>query len=145
MSLLLGFDQLGDQLNDLVETNAFSPTAGFDAQGGGQMRFSGARVPDQQQVLALLKILALDQFQHQRLVHAGAGLEVERIERLMRRELGRLDASFDHPPFTVDHFQFDQTCEELNMVMSLCGALAGQLAIFPQHRWQAERFEPMVQ
>ncbi|TDW36229.1 hypothetical protein LY39_02775 [Roseinatronobacter bogoriensis subsp. barguzinensis] len=31
------------------------------------------------------------------------------------------------------------------MILSLCGALPSELAIFSQHSWQTERFEPMLQ
>ena len=108
MSLLPGFDQLGDQLNDLVETNAFSPTAGFDAQGGGQMRFSGARVPDQQQVLAILKVGTSHQLRDEGFVDGRLRGEVEGLEGLGRWEFGRLESSISGTTLAVDQLQLTQ-------------------------------------
>jgi hypothetical protein len=75
---------------------------------------------------------APSQFQHLDLVEARDRLEVEAVQTFDRRELRRLDPTLDHPPFAVDHLQFHQPAEELDMVQPLGGALPGQLLVFPQ-------------
>ena len=48
------------------------------------------------------------QFQHQRLVDAGAGVKVELVERLVGREPGGFQPTFPGFPFPFDQFQFTQ-------------------------------------
>ena len=56
-----GFHQLRDQLCDLIEAHATTLTAGRDSQCGGDMRFFRARIPDEQNVLPLVDVLAQGQ------------------------------------------------------------------------------------
>ena len=94
------------------------------------------------------------QFQHLHFVERRDRLEVEadplpgracaaclRGEAFDRRELRRLDPALDHPPFTVDQFQFHQTGQEPDMVQPLGSALARQLVVFPEEGWQLQRLE----
>jgi hypothetical protein len=59
------------------------------------------------------------QLQHLHLVQCRDRLEVEAVQAFDGEELGGLDPSFDHPPFAVDHLQFDQTGKELDMIQPL--------------------------
>jgi len=72
------------------------------------------------------------EFHHLHLVELGDRLEVEAVEAFGRRELRRLDAALDHPPFAVDQLEFHQSGQEADMVLSLRGALARELVVFPQ-------------
>jgi hypothetical protein len=55
------------------------------------------------------------------------------------------EGALDHPAFPVDHLQFDQARQELDVVQPFCCCLLGQFAIFPQNGRQPQRFEAVVQ
>jgi hypothetical protein len=96
-------------------------------------------------VLAPLDPFAAGELQHLHLVEAGDRLEVEAVEALGGRELCRLDAALDHPPLSVDQLQLHQPGQELHMILPLGGALAGELAVFPEEGRQLQRLEVMVE
>ena len=96
-------------------------------------------------ILAPLDPLTPRQLEHPHLVEAGDSFEVKAVETFDRREAGRLDPPFNRPPLTIDQLQFDQPGKELDMIQPLGGALAGELAIFPQEGRQLQRLEVMVE
>lgn len=55
------------------------------------------------------------------------------------------EGALDHPAFSVDHLQLDQTPEELNMVQPFRRGLLGQFAVFPQNGWQPKGLQTVVQ
>jgi len=55
------------------------------------------------------------------------------------------EGALDHPAFPVDHLQFDEAREELDMVQPLGCSLLGQFAVFAQNGWQPQGFEAVVQ
>ena len=109
------------------------------------MGLAGARRAKGDDVLAPLDPFTTRQFQHLHLVQGGDCLEVEAVQAFDSRELCGFDPALDHPAFPVDHLQFDQACEELNMVQPFRRGLLGQLAVFPQNGRQPQRFEAVVQ
>jgi hypothetical protein len=94
-------------------------------------------------VLAAFDPVAAGQFQHLHLVQLGDRPEVEAVEAFGDRELRGLDAPLDHAPFPVDKFKLDQTGQELDVVLALGRALAGELVVFPQKGRQLQRLQVM--
>jgi len=74
-------------------------------------------------ILAPINPFATRQLQHLHLVQGRDRLEVKTVQAFDGWEFGDLDPSFDHPLLTFDHFQCDQVGEELDMILTLCGAL----------------------
>lgn len=56
-----------------------------------------------------------------------------------------LDPPFDHAPFPVDEFQFDQAGQELDVIAPLGRAESGLLVVFPQDGRQLQPLQLMVQ
>ena len=83
------------------------------------------------------------QFQHEHLVEAGNGGEVERVETLHRREAGGSNPPLDGPALTVDELELDQPEQVARVVHALAGAFARHLVIFPQHGRQLQPLEMM--
>ena len=81
LPLLVGLQQQRDQLGHAEEADLACPGRRRPCPGRGQVRLAGAAGADQQDVLPLVEVLALDQLQHQRLVDAGPGREVELVEQ----------------------------------------------------------------
>ena len=69
--------------------------------------------------------------------------EVEAVEALHGRELGRLDAALDHAPLALDQLQLGQPQQVAGMVDAFGGALAGDLVVLAQERRQLQRLEVM--
>ena len=78
------------------------------------------------------------------LLRLGIALKSKLSRLFDRGELGCLDPPLDHPPFAIDHLQFDQPGKELDMIQPLGRALPGDLAVFPQEGRQLQRLEVMV-
>ena len=82
----------------------------------------------------------------QRLVHRRAGREVERVQRLRRREPGRLQPPLGRPPLPLDQLQLAQLQQEPEVVDVLGGARAGRhLLALGRHRRQLQRLEVVLQ
>ena len=64
LTFLFGFQQQGDQLGDAEEADLAALSAGGHAQRRGQVRLARPAGTDEQNVLALVEVLALDEFQH---------------------------------------------------------------------------------
>jgi hypothetical protein len=70
--------------------------------------------------------------------------EVEAVQALGRRELRGLDATFDHPAFPLDQFQFAEPEQVLDMILAFGRALPGQLGVFVVDGRQAELLEMVL-
>ena len=79
LTVFAGFEQLGNESCDGDEAYALALSAGGVSQGRSEVGLSGAGVADEQDVLVLVEILAAHQFEDERAVDAGLGLEVEGI------------------------------------------------------------------
>ena len=111
LPVLPAFEELGDQSGNGEEADAPSLLTGGEGQGGGQVGLAGARVPDEEHVLAAVDVLAPDQLADQFVVDGRLGVKVERIERLNHGEPGGLDAPFGGTDLTVQRFPFRQPQE----------------------------------
>ena len=76
---------------------------------------------------------------------ASAPNEVERVERLVRREPGRLQSPVGRTTLAIDQFQFAQLQQEAEMIDILGGTATGDFGAFAEHRRQLERLEVMLQ
>jgi len=65
LALLAAFEELGDEAGDTEEAHAPSLLAGGDGEGRGQVGLAGARVPDEEDVLVAVHVVAPDEFPHQ--------------------------------------------------------------------------------
>ena len=106
---------------------------------------AGAGVADRDDVLAALDVLRARQLHHQRLVQGRQRREVEAVEALHGRELGRLDAALDHAPLAIDQLLLGQPQQEAGIVDAFGGALAGDLVVLAQEGRQLQRLEVVGQ
>ena len=95
--------------------------------------------------LAALDVIAAGEVQHQHLVEARDGLEVEALELFDDGEPGLPDAAFDEAALAVDHLHLHQPSEELHMIQALGRALARQFLVFPQEGRQLELLQVMFE
>ena len=109
------------------------------------MRLACTGIPDQQEVLALLKVFAAQQLPHQRFVDRGLGLEVEAVDGLGHRELRLLDPSLGGSPFPIDQLPLDQAQQVLRIAAPLLTAHRAHAGVVPQDRGQPQRLEVMLQ
>ena len=79
------------------------------------------------------------QLHHERLVQRRKSREVETVEALHGRELGRLDAALDHTPLAIDQLQFGELQQITRIVDALGGALARHFVVLAQECRQLER------
>jgi len=93
----------------------------------------------------VLDVLAACQLHHQRLVQGRQGREVEAVEALHGRELGRLDAALDHAPLAVDQLLLGQSQQEAGIVDAFGGALPSDLVVLAQEGRQLQRLEVVGQ
>ena len=93
--------------------------------------------PIEQNVLALVDVLAARQFVDQHLVDRGPGGEVERVERLDGRKARRLQPPLGRPLLTVEQFEFEQLEEVAEMVDVVGGTPRRNLLALGRHRRQA--------
>ena len=130
--LVARLDHLMDELGGGGEAHGEALLAGGEAEGQGDVRLADARGPKQDRVLATIDIVAAGEVQHQHLVQARDGLEVEALELFDDREPGLPDAALDQAALAVDRLHLHQPGEELHVIQALGRALAGQLLVFPQ-------------
>ena len=119
--------------------------AGGETEPQSDVALAGAGVADRDDVLAPLDVLRARQLHHQRLVQGRQRREVEAVEALHGRELGRLDAALDHAPLAIDQLQLGQPQQIARIVDALGGALACDLVVLAQERRQLERLEVVRQ
>ena len=100
-------------------------------------------IAERDDVLAAQDELASSELEHQHLVEARNGGEVEGVEAFDRREACRLDPPLDHPPFPLDQLQFGKAQQATDMVDALGGALPGELVVLAQEGRQLQRLEVM--
>ncbi len=107
------------------------------------MGLAGARIAERDDVLPTVDVLTASELQHQGLVEAGDGLEVEAVETFDGGKAGRLDAPLDHAAFTVDQLQLGEAQQKARVVHVLCGALSSKLLMLAQEGRQLELLEVM--
>jgi len=116
LPLFLGLQEQGDQLGHSEEADSLASAAGGDAEARRQMRFSRTARTDQENVSPLVEVISLDELQHERLVDAGAGREVELVECLVGREAGGLQSSLGRLTLPLDQFQFGQLQQKAEVI-----------------------------
>jgi len=89
--------------------------------------------------------LAPGQVQDQRLVEARGRREVERLERLDRREPRRLEPPLGRSPLALDQLQLAELQEEAQVVHVLGGAAPGHLLALRRHRRQPQGLQVVLQ
>ena len=105
------------------------------------MTLPGAAVAERDDVLPADDELAAAEVQHQHLVEARDGGEVEGVEALHRREPRGADAAFDDATLPVDQFQFHQAQQVAGVVDAALRALARHLVVLAQDRRQLQLLE----
>jgi len=105
------------------------------------MALAGAAVAERDDVLPAQDELAAAEVQHQHLVEARDGGEVEGVEALHRREPGGTDAALDDATLAVDQFQFHQAQQVAGMVDPDLRAPARHLVVLTQDRRQLQLLE----
>ena len=76
------------------------------------------------------------EIEHQHLVEARDGLEVEAVELFDDGEAGLPDAALDQASLAVDHLHLHQPGQELHVIRAVCRALA-RVSRIPAGRWAA--------
>lgn len=92
------------------------------------MCLAGSAVSDRDDVVARGDVLAAGEFQRQRLVERGDGGEVEGVEALHRGKARGANAALDRAAFAVDQFEFDETQQIADMIVSVARGLDRDLA-----------------
>jgi hypothetical protein len=138
-----GLNQLVHQGGGGDEADRQALLAGRQPQPERNVRLAGAAVADRDDVLTARDVLAAGKLQDQGLVQRGERHEVETVEAFHRREPRLLDATFDHPAFPLDQFEFGQAQQIAGMIDPFGGALLGELVVFAQEGRQPERLEMM--
>jgi hypothetical protein len=119
--------------------------AGCKTESQTDVSLPRAAVADRDDVLAARDIFRSRQLHHQRFVQRRKGREVETVEALHGRELGRFDAAVDHTPLAINQLQFSESQQITPIVDALGGALPRDLVILAQEGRQLERLEAVRQ
>ena len=127
------------------ERNGEALLAGGQPQGQGDMGLAGAAVAECDDVLPAQDELAAPQLQHQHLVEARDGGEVEGVEALHCREPGGTDTALDDAALAVEEFQLQQAEQVAGMIDAALSALARHLVVFAQDRRQFQLLEVVAQ
>ena len=143
--LVAGFHQLVHDGGSGREADRQSLLAGGQAEPQRNVALAGAGVAERDDVLAALDVLAARQLHHQRLVQGRQRREVEAVEALHGRELGRLDAALHHAPLAIDQLLLGQPQQEAGIVDAFGGALPGDLVVLAQEGRQLQRLEVVGQ
>ena len=93
------------------------------------MGLASPAVAQRDDILAASDILAAGEFQHEHLVEAGDGGEIECLEVLDRRK----------PCLAVEKLKLDEAQQVTDMVDAIAGGLARDLLVSAQDGWQ---FQP---
>jgi hypothetical protein len=93
------------------------------------MGLAGSAIAEGDEVLAASDILAAGKLQHEHLVEAGDGGEIECLEVLDRRK----------PCLAVEKLKLDEAQQVTDMVDAIAGGLARDLLVSAQDGWQ---FQP---
>ena len=135
-AFVAGFDQGGDELGGAVEADLVAAGACFGGERGGEVALAGAGVADEQDVLALVDVLAAGELGYQPLVHRRAGGEVEALERLHGREPGGLQPSLGGALLSLEQLEFAEL-EEVGEVVLVVGRGLGGDLLGTRRRWSA--------
>ena len=115
------------------------------AERRGQVGLAGPGVPDHQDVLPLVDVLAAGQLGDQHLVDRGPGGEVEGVERLDGREPCGLQAPFGRALLPVEEFELQELEQVGEVVDVVGGGLGRHLLALGGHRREAERLQVVLQ
>ena len=119
------FEHMGNQGGDSEEAHPPALGASGKTQGGGQVRFTGPGVTDEQDVFALLDILPAHELAHECFVDRGLGFESEALEGLEDGKAGILDSPLGGPLFAFNELAFDQLQQEGGVIEPVPGAGRG--------------------
>ena len=144
-SFVARFHQLMHEGGRGGEGDAEPLLAGGKTESQGDMRLAGAGIAERDDVLAAQDELASSELEHQHLVEAGNGGEVEGVEAFDRREACRPDPPLDHSALPVDQLQLHQAQQVAGMIDAVAGAFARDLVVFPQNGRQLQLLEVMRQ
>ena len=142
-ALVTRLHELVDQRGRRGERDREALLAGCQSESQGDVRLAGAGVAERDDVLPTEDVAAARQLQHEHLVQARDGGEVEGVEALHRREACRPDPALDHAPFAVDQFQLNQPQQIAGVVEAAPGAVPGDLVVLAQDRRQLQLLEVM--
>jgi len=115
--------------------------ASGESEREGNVGLAGAAIAKRDDILAAQDVLAAGELQHQHLVEAGNGGEVERVEAFDGRKPSGADPSLDGAALAVDKLELDEPEQIARVVDVALGAFAGHLLIFTQHGGQLELLE----
>ena len=116
----------------MVKATEKAALASRQAERKTNMRLARAAIAERDDVFARDDVLAARQLQDERLVERGDRRKVESVEALYRREPGGADAALNHPSFTVDEYEFDDSQQIADVVLAVARGFKGNLLIFPQ-------------
>src|SRR5262249_35225185 len=121
------------------------PPTRLSRQGRGDVRLAGPRVADHDDRLPAVDELAAHQLGDEYLVQGWLGGEVEVLQRLERREAGRLQPPLGRPPLPVEQLQLGQLEQEGQVVGVIGRAPLGHLLALGQDGRQSQRLEVVLQ
>ena len=108
------FEHMGNQGGNPEKADSPALGAGGKAQGGGQVRLTGAGVTEKEHVFVLIDIFPAHEFTHERLVDRGLRFESEALRSCLneRRESGVVEpvsgaGRGDRRPLAQDGGQFE--------------------------------------
>ncbi len=87
--------------------------------------------------------LAAGQFEHQHLVDAGDGGELEGLEGFDGGKVRGANAALDHAAFAVDELELNQAHQIAGVIEAFSGALGCELGVFAQNGRQLQLLEMM--
>ena len=143
--LVARLDQFMDNGGSGGEAGLDAMLTGSQADPDGEMGLTDPAGAQRDDVLSPLDELGAGQIEDQLLVERGNDIEVECLQAFYGREPGRLDAALDHARLAVDQLQLDQACQIADMIDVLGGTLAGLLLVLPEHGWQSQLLEMVLE
>ena len=137
-------EHMGNQGGDPEETDPPALGTGGKAQGGGQVRFTGTGVTEEQHVFALVDILPAHELSDERFVDRGLRFKGEALEGLEHGETGVFDPPLGGPLFAFNELPFDQMQQKGGVIEPVPGTSRGHRRPFAQDGGQLQFLEVMV-
>ena len=138
------FEHMGNQGGNPEKADSPALGAGGKAQGGGQVRLTGAGVTEKEHVFVLIDIFPAHEFTHERLVDRGLRFESEALEGLEHGKAGVFDPALGGPLLAFNELAFDQLQQESGVVEPVSGAGRGDRRPLAQDGGQFELLEMML-